>query len=136
VGFTYVWLVEVIRVNLRVNVFGYSVSFLYSGDNIRLSNRVFGGICVIGEKHEISSLQVQGSIFKAVPGGTIIHLVCFVRPPAATRTTFVWIFCIPASKHNRVVGHKDLFGYSGKLVYSGIRANCCIRVFGNRNSFG
>jgi len=130
------WLVEVIRVNLRVNVFGYSVICLYSGDNIILFNRVIGGICVIGGKHRISSLQVSGSIFTVGPGRTIIHLACFVRPPATTRRTFVWIFCIPASNHSRVVGHKDIFGYSGKLVYSGIRANCCIRVFGETDTFG
>ena len=109
---------------------------LYSGNIIHLSNWVFGGISVIGGRHRISGLQVSGSIFTVGPGRTIIHLACFVRPPATTRRTFVWIFCIPASNHSRVVGHEDIFGYSGKLVYPGIRANCCIRVFGETDTFG
>ena len=36
---------------------------------------------------------------------------------------------------SRVVGHKDLFGYSGTgaFVYP---ANCCVWVFGQRSTFG
>ena len=100
---------------------------LYSGDNILLSNRVFGGICVIGGKHRISSLQVSGSTFMLGPGRTIIiwRALCVHLRPLEEHLFGYFVF-----------RHQTTVGSSGTKTYSGILANWYIRVFGQTAVFG